>query len=655
MDNLPRRTFLNFAVLAGILPPSASASVASGQKQGDTLPPAWVQDLDALAALRDRGEGRVCLVGSELTRSGAGHFFFHQADVSAVAAIDRVRGLCVPPADAPDGRAGAWIRVAARSGELDLGWFARGLSQDSTADASDGLEAAVKLLQLLAPFAEKDEARLALYVPPDTFRLTRSGLLSQTTDLGLGNGYRIHGASRASVLWLDPKGLQGRAADDELWFYDNGATISGFENSFEMLTFAGGQDWRLSPPGFETSLVPNVDPRVKGFKFSGPGAESAHKFVNCAFRYLGEVMHLAGSNNADTIRHLLCEYQACRDHFFIDNRQAFDIEVAQSYCQIGFGNWLVFGPNATGGNFKMTGGAMINSDQGFRRFGSSHVVKSLEGGPGVGNANVSFDRVRMEVYDQNAVFDISFSNGGLFTFRECTILRTNRTAARFGRIGGRFLEVAFERCSIFSQERGGQTIVFAADLGYGWDSKLSFKDCTLPPNFHENVRFTGRGGWLKVEGGRSAEAVGAFDAAAEPQIVLLDADRFGDRYASPKARGLTLKCARIDLGFAPNTLAGVVTLLPPGAVIKQVHARVTAPAGPRIPYRLHISNGDKSLRYAVSKPADGGQIASSDLLLLNVDAGSTGRTLRLWADNGAGAAPPGRARDAAIEAFVEYY
>ncbi|MBI0477188.1 hypothetical protein D9601_17715 [Sphingomonas sp. MA1305] len=601
----------------------------------------WQDDVE-LAAVPPPTEGTQAILAAP---GRAGLFVYRTGDHRAQIAADPRRGLSIAPHTAPDGAAGAWCRVV--DGDLNLQWW--GAAGDGVADDSDALAAAMAMVAF-GPFTERFEAQRALYIPPGTYRLTRSGLLSN--HVGEQRlSYRLYGAGEGSVLWLDP----AAPGSDELWFYDNGTIPRGSGHSYANLCFAGGRDWRALPPSGRQGLYPNLSPRACGFRFSGPYYESGHVFTDCSFRYLWQSIHLAGSNNVDSIRFLACDWQACRGHFLLDNPQSFCVSLIDPYVSLGFGTFLEWGPGAQGaGAFSCYGGQIVMAEaaeNGGAKSGDSLVVDARRGAPNSGNAPVLFSGTRFELYASSRLFDIAAGAGTLFTFRDCAILTTNTKPKIIGRLATNYCTVSIQDCSIYDQGLGGLDWVISCALGYGMEGKLAVLGSIMPADFLERVRFENKGGWLHVAGMRGAFA----PAGGAPHIVLYDGDRFADGFAQHAGRTIAVKAARIDRGLAPDDRDGVVTQLPPGARLKSVMVRITG--GSDAPYRVIVSDADRHRVFARSTPApqNVGHFAESGTLLLRFDGPPETRRIRLWADDGKGGAPRRGSTDAVIEAWCEYY
>lgn len=598
--------------------------------------------LAALAALAVPADGTTAI----LTEPGReGLFVFRAGDRRTLARRDPRQGLFVPPSAASDGARGVWQRVI--DGDLNLRWW--GAVGDGATDDSDALAAAMAMVAH-APFEERFEAQRALYVPPGTYRLTRSALLSD--HVGEQRlSYRLHGAGEASVLWLDPSA----PGTSELWFYDNGAVARGSGHSYANLCFAGGRDWRALPPAYRAGLFPNLAPRCRGFRFSGPYYESGHVFTDCSFRYLWQSIQISGSNNADSIRFLACDWQACVGHILLDNPQSFSISLVDPYVSLGFGTFVAWTANAQGaGSFSCYGGQIVMADaaeNGGKQPGDSLLVDARAGAPTTGNAPVLFSGTRIELHASSRLFDIAAGSGAIFTFRDCAVLSTARKPKLTGRLAANYCSVTIEDSAIYDQGGGGLDWVLDCALGYGMEGKLSIVRAIMPVDFLERVRFARRGGWLHVEGMRARFA----PATEAPHVTLYDCDRFADGYGQHGGRSVPVKAARIDRGLAPDNRDGIVTQLPPGARLKAVMVRTQG--GSTTPYRVIVSNLDRATIYARSRPApqNSGHVADSGLLLVAMTGSPDARQIRLWADDGNGGAPAPGSTDAAIEAWCEYY
>jgi len=529
-----------------------------------------------------------------------------------------------------------------------------------TGDSTASVTAAVKAMADLASYQQQYEARASLHFPIGVYRLTDSGVLSAANgSTDTFGGYLMHGEGEGSVIWLDCRG-----ATEDRWLYDNAGQRRSFGNGYRDLTFAAGNDWRINAtssdlPGF-------VSDHGGLFKFtgqvSGPGGESAHTFWGCNYRFARNAIWIDGNDNADVIRVFGGNSQSCARFMMVNSRASYQNAIRDLYVQYGFGPLVEFGPNAVAASVSASGGQIVLAIEpsAVARWGVPVGVVSVQGGPIPQSNLCDFSDIRWELYGASKLFDCRY--GGLFRFTGSA--RHTNTADKFmGTVGGSGVVVKLE--DFASDDGGGGVSSFEINspLGFTTESKLSITGESLfSPAALDAIAFNGSGGQVHV-GTQVKGLLGATMAGTEPQIRAFAVDRTPNGYSSPQDRGAGLKTIRLDLGGAPDSAAGVVTQLPKGATIVAVRARIQANTGVNNPYRLMIANGDKSIVYARST-ADGspvnqnnpnGHVALAADILRNVGTDANARLIRLYADNGAGGAPPGGSGSAPIVAIVEYY
>lgn len=526
---------------------------------------------------------------------------------------------------------------------------------NGVADDSDAVAAMMAYAASIDPSPSTEgESQIHVHFPAGVYRLTRSSLLSNGVTNKKRQGCLVTGEGGGSILWLDP----AASGSDPLYFYDNGAIPRGWGYTFRDLCFAGGNTWKNQPSDRYPSgnFYPNLNARCRGFKFVGPGYESAHKFINCEFRWLNDVLHVTGSDNADTIRFLFCEFGQCGRVNFIDNPQSMSIQHVGSYV-VGYGTFLEYNSGiAGGGNFTVTGGAIIALEP--PGGSGATLVRAVGGGPDLSNAPVVFQGCRFELRDSVKLAEIANAGTGIFSWLDCSFWNTSVSDKEIVNLVGTYTQMNFVRCSFSDVERStSNRSKFQIDcpIGFGTSATMRFENCTLPSGFHETFRWARDGGLLQVSGGKNKFVEFPTEPPTEPRSILYDCDVIPNLYSNQSGRTFPLKTAPISGGFSEG-YEGWTTQLPPYSRIKAVYARIAG--GRTETYRIRIGDRDRATIYAQSEPApqNAGHRAGSDVILLNVGTDANKRIIRIWGDNGAGGQPAAGARGAThMEAYVEYY
>lgn len=547
---------------------------------------------------------------------------------------------------------------------------------DGVTDDSAAFIAAIQSLNSRVPvFTRLGDGQAELYIPEGAYRLTQSGILSNTGVVTRG-GYKMRGAGRENtVIWLDCTDGVTK------WLYDNGATQRNWGCTFESITFAGGQDWHRRDAGGATIGFANLNTFAKAFKISGPNWESGFHFIDCHWRYFDQVFEWAGANNADGTKFTACNFNRNLNIFAVNNNQSFGISCTDSYVEVGYGDFLKYAPSAAGGgSFSWRGGDIIQLDEAGV---DTYVVNIPVGnnGPDIGSANITISQAHIELRNTlTHLYKITGTGQPVLNFEQTQILNTASAQKEYGEVSG-YGSVTFVDCPF--KEQGGVTGyhtingTFAATAGArrGKNPSLRFLgNCILQTDFFtiDTALATAKGAVKASKGivwqdGRGLLEVDdacfnsqLVDLTAQPRVLSLACTVPGlvqDNYTV----GRSGKVRSIDPFFqnVPSALiAGTQVLLPPFVRIYRAWMRLNgAGLTNATNVRLNISNGDKSVLYG-QNTAQPINTAGGHFLVVNIyvrisdDLPSRGLTF--WLDNGAGADANANVNAGVLVGGVEY-
>jgi hypothetical protein len=485
----------------------------------------------------------------------------------------------------------------------------------------------------------------ALYFPEGVYRITESGLLSDTGGF-LQSGMTLRGAGkRNTILWLDPA-----AASADMWFYDNNDTSKMWGMVCEGITFAGGATWHEAHPftgiGYGFS---NVSQFSKGFKVSGPGWESGFVFNDCGFRYLETVFQCSGGNNADTHMFIDCEVMKAINVTVIDNNQSMNVTWIGCYLNEIYGDTLRYTANASGGggNFLMMGGAVIA--QTGAGASPKYIVRCTDGGPGLSSAPITFSSVRFELRGNWHGFANVASGETILTAHDCSFHNTGTINKNFVTVG-LYCTVKFDGGS-YSNGTGGGRFLFALDGAAGRTGKgahLIFTDGFRFSNtLFADIAYTGNGGRLTID--ETCCSTTSLDPTSDPFVVATACDVFGPDTLTgggiaQNTRNRTVTRNSVN-PFRSNAqltgasgLTGTAVLLPMYVTLVEAWVKIPAGTGNGNNIRCLIGNDDKSVVYGqtIVGAQNAGQFLRVDLQQLRVENVTNTRRVRFWFDNGSG-------------------
>lgn len=283
-----------------------------------------------------------------------GMFVFKTGDFSALVAADPRGGVCVAPASAPDGAAGAWVRDF--SGPVDVRWF--GAVADCTSIGA-GTDNAAAIKAAIAVCARIGHAKL--FIPCGRYRLGSTLIFPQGIELagegwfenpGLAGGTTYNGlqAFDGTVLVFDANvaGMLFHAQTDN-------SNASAVAASFETLKLSspewkfkgarqsrisdmmlyGGGGTNVAAHGVELRTVAKLD-NVRCDTFAGSGFHvdasthtnttpygnaSGSAFMNCHARFNGLHGFRVRGNDANAMMFATCDAALNGGAGFLDDGQ----------------------------------------------------------------------------------------------------------------------------------------------------------------------------------------------------------------------------------------------------------------------------------------------------------------------------------------------
>jgi hypothetical protein len=518
------------------------------------------------------------------------------------------------------------VKVHVLAGANGFNVLAFGAVGNATTDCSATIRAAVRAAVRYTGLTSPGDPTGAVYAPAGVYRMTENGVFSDFNAVKR-QGIAVNGDGPGNtIFWLDPSALSGAT-----WFYDNGATNRAWNMTFRDVSFRGGDTWRILGLGYD-----NFDANCNGFKFTGPGWESAHVFDNVEFAFIDTVLEAAGANNADVIRFNNCTATKCRRANFINNEQSMGITWSQCYLSNHFGPVLEYGAVAGGGNFNFDSGSIIQTPDTFGG-GTSALVLCVAGGPTAANAPIRFSGTRVESRGQGSIIGTITGASPIVILDGCSLLSTASTTRKMATIGNSAALVV--KNTSFSKEAAGDfewELTSSARLGK--NASILFEDCYLPRWDDDTITITNGRGKIVTE--RCWQAIA--DYTVEPFVRETNGSIVGSTVAADTASRAVLSRAANPLrgGSLPLTTGSDSTIaLPRGAFLSRV--RCVLPAGAAgatgSTYRLIIGDNAKSVTYATGPTGaqDAGFVLDQSLNIKLGDA-LVDRTIRIWADDGAG-------------------
>ena len=491
----------------------------------------------------------------------------------------------------------------------------------------------------------------SLYFPEGVYRITESGLLS---DLAVGSfyrsGMRLTGAGKDNtILWLDPSELSAEA-----WFYNNGSTKTMWGLICEHLSFSGGTTWQKANPTTNVANESsNINAYCNGFKPSGPGWESAFHFHDCGFRYLQTVFQPSGSNNSDTHIFNVCEVFRCVDVNVIDNSQSFNTTWIAPYINGVYGDTVRLTANANGGggNFLMTGGAIIaltaTGDTTPR-----YVVRATAGGTALGNLPITFSDVRMELRGNIHGFANVTKGPTEVIARSCSFRNTGDTDKNFITVGEYATVLLTDGCTVDNGSGGGKfkyQIGTSGDGTRGKNAALFFRNaCKLSAStLGSDVTFTNVGGRFSIDE-TCVDTLTDVAPSSDPKVQTMACDVFGPLNITGGGLAVsTTHRTRLRKTISPfNSAAqlsgsagvtGIACQVPLYSRLVEAWVRIEAGQGNGNNIRCLIGNDDKSVVYGSTTVGaqNAGQYLKVDLGQILADTTNV-RRVRFWFDDGAG-------------------
>jgi hypothetical protein len=456
-----------------------------------------------------------------------------------------------------------------------------------------------------------------VYFPRGTYLIDDDAVFNNAADFQ--RGFIIEGDGLASSV------LRLKTAGAERWFYDNFAkstqqyifvTVRDLQFTSDHPRYGSGfrfqqdQGWR-----FFRCWMLNLHTAIDSEGGLTGNVGSEHKFFSCKFTAIHNAVHLFNSAQCMNI-----EYHGC------------DVEtIYGDIFQIAAGG---------GGALKVFGGSYIMDDGGSVRY-----LLNIAGG-GLGNNNNSFtvSGIQTEMHSSNnrLVRQGPGSGGAHVVFNECNITVTNGAREQVSISTAR---VTFSRC-VLTQNQGDTYRVLGPDAGgdqYGEAGSIHFNECDVPVNLSYLCSAPpGADGlaWGQVS------ARGCYNNLFEPlksrverRAVDFDLNWYnggrsgnfpGLKTASVKPQNRSWPCVNADYDW--------VVTLPAHALIVNIYVFRPENAGPAVPYRLHVGNGDKSVVYG----SDGGNIGAARERAIIVEkaidqlvpagASNPHNQVRVWAD-----------------------
>jgi hypothetical protein len=502
--------------------------------------------------------------------------------------------------------------------------FDKNLVRNGIYDCTNAIKAAIAAAED-SGFDQNGDPVGKVVFSAGVYRITETGVFSSVSDTYRA-GMTFEGCGPLNtIIWLDPSAIATTA-----WFYNNSSRIGSWNCTFRDMAFHGGTTWRhLAQP---TTVFSN---KISGFRFAGPDWESAHVFDNCAFTWLDTVMEVAGTNNADTQRFTNCTVVKCRRINFINNPQSMNITWSQCYLTSIFGDFAEWGSGVNGGgDLHFTGGSMIFTPDEFGT--TSRIFNMTSGGPTSQNAAINING-RFEIRGQGSIIGTHVVGSPLVSFNSCSFLST-ATATRKVLSVSDYGNVKFEDCS-FANGTGNIEFEVIGSVRRSKQASVKFVDCFLQ-------EFSTKFALLNPNNKGYFHLTGCWEAlvdyTTEPNVRQINGIYAGtDPSANTGNRpNESFYTNPLRGGLLPLTTGSDATLqLPALAVITKIYVVLppNAPSSTTGNYRLFVGSNDKSVIYAQSTT-----VAQNAGFVLNADVavrlGTTiaSRTVRLWADNGAG-------------------
>jgi hypothetical protein len=425
-----------------------------------------------------------------------------------------------------------------------------------------------------------------VYFPRGTYLIDDDAVFNNAVDFQ--RGFIIEGDGLASSV------LRLKTAGAERWFYDNFAkstqqyifvTVRDLQFTSDDPRYGSGfrfqqdQGWR-----FFRCWMLNLHTAIDSEGGLTGNVGSEHKFFSCKFTAIHNAVHLFNSAQCMNI-----EYHGC------------DVEtIYGDIFQIAAGG---------GGALRVFGGSYIMDDGGSVRY-----LVNIAGG-GLGNNNNSFtlSGIQTEMHSMNnrLVRQGPGSGGAHVVFNECNVTATNGAREQVMVTTAR---VTFSRC-VLTQNQGDTYRVLGPDAGgdqYGEAGSIHFDECDVPANLSYLCSTPpGADGlaWGQVSArGCYNNLFKPLESRIERHAADFDLNWYnggrsgnfpGLKTASVKPQNRSWPCVNADYDW--------VVTLPAHALIVNIYVFRPENAGPGVPYRLHVGNGDKSAVYG----SDGGNLGAA--------------------------------------------
>lgn len=504
-----------------------------------------------------------------------------------------------------------------------------GAIPDATTDCSKPIKKAVYVVTTSGIFQQDGDPSGELVFNSGVYRITETGVFTQTSD-GKRAGITFTGAGAYNTLiWLDPVNIIGAG-----WFYDNLNTVRSWNCTFKHMGFTGGNTWRNLDTDYS-----NYNNKIKGFRFAGPDWESGHVFENCLFAFLETILEAAGTNNADTIRFTNCTAIKCKTANYINNPQSMSITWFQCYLSNHFGDFAKWGSGVLGaGDLNFSGGAIIFTpdDHGG---GNAYILNMQEGAPTAGNACVYING-RFELRGVGSkICAIGNAVGSpIINFDSSTFLNTTTTNRKVVSVGD-YADLNFNNSSFMLTTANCEFEIVSSGRR-AKQGTIKFNNSFLDDIEKFKFTFPNDKGYVEV-----SDCWDRLPEYADPSLVKSINGIYSGSDLNANLGNRPYKEYHVNPlngNALPFRLTNECTLLlPAGAIVTRIYIVLppNSTSAEAVNYRLFVGNNAKTIVYAQS--TTGLQTAG---FVLNTDVaiklGTTlaDRTLRLWADDGAGGA-----------------
>jgi hypothetical protein len=321
-----------------------------------------------------------------------------------------------------------------------------------------------------------------VYIPPGTYRISESGLLSGNfiSGLALQGGLRFVGAGKRST-----KIILDVTDGVEKFFYDDTGTNGILQCTYEHINFSSDA----------TSSDSSTRLLCGGWRFEGDskGGVRAFNWTNCRFDGINEIVRVNGGSsgvNNDTMNFMFCQALYCNTLYAFDNVNAV-LNSSFGCLWEGFRKDMVIIEDGGGGDLYMYGCSLImENDTGDT---TVHYVLNAENTTYAGK-NIVFHGCRTELRNEYACLaKLTGDHASVqpVQFTECNFAVAQGNARTLVDIGGN-VALQFTRCYFPSTVNK-----FLYDLesltgqSYSLGPFIHFDGCFIPYTLPEDITYAG--------------------------------------------------------------------------------------------------------------------------------------------------------------------